>query len=42
LFDGVSLTAAPEPSTWVMMLLGFAGLGYAGMRNRRRSAISIA
>jgi hypothetical protein len=22
----------PEPSTWVMMLLGFAGLGYAGMR----------
>jgi hypothetical protein len=23
---------APEPSTWVMMLLGFVGLGYAGMR----------
>jgi hypothetical protein len=22
----------PEPSTWAMMLLGFAGLGYAGMR----------
>jgi hypothetical protein len=22
--------AAPEPSTWAMMLLGFAGLGYAG------------
>jgi PEP-CTERM motif len=32
----------PEPSTWAMMLLGFAGLGYAGMRNRRRPAISIA
>jgi hypothetical protein len=22
----------PEPSTWVMMLLGFAGLGYAAFR----------
>jgi hypothetical protein len=27
----------PEPSTWAMMLLGFAGLGYAGMR--RTSAL---
>jgi hypothetical protein len=26
----------PEPSTWAMMLLGFAGLGYAGVRARRR------
>jgi uncharacterized membrane protein len=24
----------PEPSTWAMMLLGFAGLGYAGYRAR--------
>jgi hypothetical protein len=24
--------AVPEPSTWAMMLLGFAGLGYAGCR----------
>jgi probable HAF family extracellular repeat protein len=22
----------PEPSTWAMMLIGFAGLGYAGYR----------
>jgi hypothetical protein len=29
LLDGVSLTAVPEPSTWTMMLAGFAGLGYA-------------
>jgi hypothetical protein len=29
-----------EPSTWAMMLLGFAGLGYAGFR-KARSAISI-
>jgi hypothetical protein len=29
----------PEPSTWTMMLLGFAGFGYAGYRIRR-TAIS--
>ena len=29
----------PEPSTWVMMLLGFAGLGIAGYRVRRNSAV---
>jgi hypothetical protein len=40
LIDSVALNA-PEPSTWAMMLLGFAGLGYAGFR-RRRNAISVA
>jgi hypothetical protein len=34
------LTPVPEPSTWAMMLLGFAGLGFAGFRGRR-TAISI-
>jgi PEP-CTERM motif len=29
-------TAVPEPSTWAMLLLGFAGLGYAGFRRGRR------
>jgi hypothetical protein len=24
----------PEPSTWVMMLLGFTGLSFAGYRQR--------
>ena len=33
-------TSVPEPSTWAMLLLGFAGLGFAGFRSRRR-AISI-
>jgi hypothetical protein len=28
----------PEPSTWAMMLLGFAGLGFAGYRATRSSA----
>jgi len=30
-------TGVPEPSTWAMMLAGFAGLGFAGFRSRRRS-----
>jgi hypothetical protein len=29
-------TSVPEPSTWAMMLIGFAGLGYAGYRTSRR------
>jgi hypothetical protein len=28
--------AVPETSTWAMMLLGFAGLGFAGYRSTRR------
>jgi hypothetical protein len=28
----------PEPSTWAMMLIGFAGLGYASRRASRKSA----
>jgi hypothetical protein len=32
---------APEPSTWAMMLIGFAGLGFAGwMGARRRGALA--
>jgi hypothetical protein len=27
----------PEPSTWAMMLLGFAGLGFAGYRQARKA-----
>jgi unsaturated chondroitin disaccharide hydrolase len=30
--------AIPEPSTWAMMLVGFAGLGFAGYRVSRRTA----
>jgi hypothetical protein len=34
--------AVPEPATWAMMLLGFAGLGFAGYRasSRRAAAAS--
>ena len=29
---------APEPSTWAMMLIGFAGLGFFSWRSRRLAA----
>ena len=33
--------AVPEPSTWAMMLIGFAGLGYTGHRaSRKRAALA--
>jgi PEP-CTERM motif len=30
--------AVPEPSTWAMMLLGFAGLGFVAYRRTKKSA----
>jgi hypothetical protein len=30
----------PEPSTWIMMILGVAGLSFAGYRNVSRAALS--
>lgn len=41
LFNGISVYAGlgsspvPEPSTWMMMAIGFAGLGFAGYRRMR-------
>ncbi len=32
----------PEPATWVMMALGFAGLGLAGYRASRKPVSAIA
>ena len=32
-----SILSVPEPSTWAMMLVGFAGLGYAGYRASRKT-----
>lgn len=35
---GITMTTAPETSTWAMMLLGFAGLSFVGSLARRRTA----
>jgi hypothetical protein len=31
--------AVPEPSTWAMMILGFAGVGFMAYRRRNVSAV---
>ena len=36
----ITYTSAPEPSTWAMMGLGFAGLAFAGYRARKSVAIA--
>jgi PEP-CTERM motif len=36
-FNGSMTAVIPEPSTWAMTLLGFAGLGLGGYRASRRS-----
>jgi PEP-CTERM motif len=39
ILDDVSVVGpgVPEPSTWAMMALGFAGLGLAGYKARKRA-----
>ena len=34
---GASAWPTPEPSTWAMMALGFAGLGFAGYRKQSKN-----
>jgi PEP-CTERM motif len=34
----IPVISVPEPSTWTMMLVGFAGLGFAGYRQRQKLA----
>jgi uncharacterized protein (TIGR03118 family) len=40
--DGLfaSISVVPEPATWAMMLLGFAGLGFAFQQSRRKLSIA--
>jgi hypothetical protein len=35
-------TAVPEPSTWAMMILGFAGLGFMAYRRKSKPAVMVA
>jgi hypothetical protein len=37
---GYASNAVPEASTWTLLVLGFAGLGYAGHRARARASIA--
>ena len=41
--DNVRLmtAAVPEPSTWAMMLLGFAGVGFMTYRRRKQVSFKI-
>jgi hypothetical protein len=38
----VAMSAVPEPSTWAMMLLGFAGEGFMAYRRKSKSALIVA
>jgi hypothetical protein len=38
---GNSTSSIPEPSTWAMTLLGFAGLGFAGYRSRKAAPLAV-
>ena len=45
--DGVSLNGAspgavPEPTTWAMLLLGFAGIGFMAYRRKSKRALMAA
>jgi hypothetical protein len=37
-----NVPAAPEPATWAMMMLGFAGVGFMAYRRKNRGAFRIA
>jgi hypothetical protein len=38
----VSVSAVPEPSTWAMMILGFAGIGFMTYRRSRKNVLALA
>jgi len=34
----IQVNAVPEPSTWAMLILGFAGVGFMAYRRKSRPA----
>jgi hypothetical protein len=38
----LSVAAVPEPSTWAMMILGFAGIGFMACRRKSKLALMAA
>jgi hypothetical protein len=42
-FYGIDVSGVPEPSTWAMMILGFAGVGFMAYRRRNQTpAVTVA
>jgi hypothetical protein len=41
-FSITSISAVPEPSTWAMMILGFAGIGFMAYRRKSKPALMAA
>jgi hypothetical protein len=39
--DTFTVTAVPEPSTWAMMILGFAGVGFMAYRRKSTRAFRL-
>jgi PEP-CTERM motif len=39
---GEPIAAVPEPSTWAMLILGFAGVGFMAYRRRSQSSATTA
>jgi hypothetical protein len=37
--DSVAVQTVPEPASWALMLLGFGGLGFASLRNRKAALV---
>jgi hypothetical protein len=40
--DIANITAVPEPSTWAMMILGFAGIGFMAYHRKAKPALMAA
>ena len=38
----ITINAVPEPATWALMLLGFAGMGFALRRGRQQGLMQLA
>ena len=36
-----NVSAVPEPATWLMMILGFAGVGFLGYRRRTKAVAAV-
>jgi hypothetical protein len=44
-FDNIGInnvSAVPEPSTWAMMILGFAGIGFMSYRRKSKPTLMAA